>query len=126
MRQCVVTPEATHLSNLRIGSKTRMKGSTSVQSAISSSINGGFLPWSPSRSTPYYPYSASRNRCRNKAVLKLPEGRSADCDQPIGLTSGPSGRLTIMVIEHSAQPLTALDHSTATDTKLVLDDQSVA
>ena len=38
----------------------------------------------------------------------------------------PSGRLTIVVIQHSAQPLAALNRSTVCGTGLCLDDQPVA
>jgi hypothetical protein len=38
----------------------------------------------------------------------------------------PSGCLTIIVVQHSAQPLAALDRSTATGASLILYDQPVA
>jgi hypothetical protein len=44
----------------------------------------------------------------------------------LALASCASGCLTIIIIQHSAQPLTALDRSTATGARLLLHDQPVA
>ena len=45
---------------------------------------------------------------------------------PLGECLPPSGRLTIVVIQHSAQPLAAADGSNATDACVILYDQPVA
>ena len=50
--------------------------------------------------------------------------------RPVGdyrsLLASPSGRLTIIVVQHATQPLAAPNRSTATDARLIFHDQSVA
>ena len=70
--------------------------------------------------------SAPHNPCRSRSTDITDEGARLIAIIPSGLISCPSGCLTIVVIQQSAQPLAALNRTAVTGARLLLHDQPVA